>query len=122
MTSTRHAAGTSSPSTPVTPGEPTSSAPQGPTEPWPEDQVQTLGLIDALSEDGTEVITRRSPGHPSLQLDHIITTPALLNQIRNVAVDPDWTAQSPHAVGLADHAPIRFTLSQPGSAAAEPLS
>lgn len=79
--------------------------------------IQTLGLLDiALSDDGSEVITRRSPGHPSLQLDHIITTPALRDQIRNIAVDPDWTAQTPRAVGLADHAPIRFRLDPYGSA------
>jgi hypothetical protein len=73
--------------------------------------VQARNLFDVpLSADGSEVITRRQQGHPSLQLDHILTSPQLAGQIRGVEVDPNWNSNTETAAGLADHAPIRFTL------------
>ena len=73
--------------------------------------VQKRGLVDVpLSDDGSEVITRRAVGHPRLQLDHILTSPQVVGRIENVEVDPDWTAENEAARGLADHAPIRFAL------------
>ena len=75
--------------------------------------IPALGLVEvALSDDGSEVVTRRKPGHPWLQLDHIITTAPLATLIHDIAVDPAWTAGTREAAGLADHAPIRFTLTR----------
>jgi hypothetical protein len=80
-----------------------------------EGRVRTKGLVDvALSATGEEVVTRRAPGHPSLQLDHILTSASMTRRIHSVDVDQAWRSGEPSASGLADHAPVRFVLDAEG--------
>jgi|GEM_PF-5933819 len=74
--------------------------------------VQAAKLIDVpLSADGREVVTRRAPGHPPLQLDHLLAGQVVARHISDVRVHVAWASDGPLPVGLADHAPITFTLS-----------
>lgn len=74
--------------------------------------VQAAKLVDVpLGEHGREVVTRRAPGHPPLQLDHLLAGPHIARRVTDVSVHPAWSGDGPLPAGLADHAPIRFTLS-----------
>lgn len=73
--------------------------------------VQSARLIDVpLAEDAHEVVTRRAPGHPPLQLDHLLAGPEVAARITSVSVHAAWASEAPIPAGLADHAPIRFAL------------
>lgn len=73
--------------------------------------VQSAALVEVpLSADGTEVVTRRAPGHPPLQLDHVLAGRDVAALVRDARVDEDWTGSSPAVSGLADHGPISFVL------------
>ena len=75
--------------------------------------VQAAQLVDvALGPGRAEVVTRRAPGHPPLQLDHLLAGPAVAERISAVNVHPAWSSGETFPRGLADHAPIRFTLSR----------
>lgn len=74
--------------------------------------VQAAKLVDVpLGGHGREVVKRRAPGHPPLQLDHLLAGPDVARRITDVSVHPAWSGDGPLPSGLADHAPIRFTLS-----------
>ena len=73
--------------------------------------VQRLNLVTVpLGADGAEVVTRRAPGHPPLQLDHIVTSSELAGRVGDIEVHPAWQNEAPAVAGLADHAPVLFTL------------
>lgn len=73
--------------------------------------VQAATLVNVpLGEHGREFGTRRAPGHPPLQLDHLLAGPDVARRITDVSVRPAWSGDGPLPFGLADHAPIRFTL------------
>jgi hypothetical protein len=73
--------------------------------------VQAKQLVEVpLSDSGEEVVTRRAPGHPPLQLDHILTSGSVAPRISDVRVDHAWTQKRNAADGLADHAPIWFRI------------
>lgn len=74
--------------------------------------VQAARLVDVpLGPGRDEVVTRRAPGHPSLQLDHLLAGPGIAERVSAVIVHRAWTDSEATPSGLADHAPIRFTLS-----------
>jgi len=78
-------------------------------------RVHTYGLTEIpLSASGEEVVSRVRQGHPELQLDHILISTAAARQVRDVHVDPAWAASPGTVAGLADHAPIWFTLHRAG--------
>lgn len=79
--------------------------------------VQAAQLVDVPLGTGTqEVVTRRAPGHPALQLDHLLAGPQIAERISDVTVDTAWADEGLLPPGLADHAPIWFTLHRsPGS-------
>ncbi len=75
--------------------------------------VQAAQLVDVpLGLGSEEVVTRRAPGHPPLQLDHLLAGPGIATRISAVSVHPAWSTGDALPPGLADHAPIRFTLSR----------
>lgn len=75
--------------------------------------VQRLGLVTVpLDVKGGEVVTRRAPGHPALQLDHILTGSAIAGRVRGIDVHSAWQQETPAVPGLADHAPVRVCLWQ----------
>jgi hypothetical protein len=58
-----------------------------------------------------EVVTRREPRDPSLKLDRILTRGSIDELVRDVRIEGQWNELSAAAdAGLADHAPIWFTL------------
>jgi hypothetical protein len=75
--------------------------------------VQRLDLVAVpLDIEGLEVVTRRAPGHPALQLDHILTSSGVASRVRDINVHSAWQQETPAVPGLADHAPVRFCLWQ----------
>jgi hypothetical protein len=86
------------------------------TSPATHGVLHEKGLVDIpLTVTGEEAVTRRAPGHPSLQLDHIVAPRELAQHVRDGSLDKAWTEPVLGVqTGLADHAPIWFTLSKGG--------
>src|SRR4029077_18173266 len=70
--------------------------------------MQRKGIVDvSLGSDAAEVVTRRKPGDPPLQLDRIVTRGGVELLVRDIALDAQWEDPDEAAMaGLADHAPI----------------
>jgi endonuclease/exonuclease/phosphatase family metal-dependent hydrolase len=73
-----------------------------------------MGLVDVtFSRWGQETPTRRHPGHPELQVDHVFATPGVdALVVDSPEVDADWSSEDNRA-SRSDHAPVWFTLSIP---------